>query len=572
MTGTRRYLYGDSKPFPLPCNFLEMLTAATDASVALLGADIRIERARRAMLAAATRANDDFTRLQQLETTLQGALVGYLGEGQAKDVCEETARRLADANRGAIEQVRHEVTNWRDNVFRRAEQSIGRDTLLGSLQELLVHHELPGTVWEAQWKAIGEQTVEVQAVASVPFELRAIVGVTLPPDHTWAQPIKVSSLLAEVTIHVERERKLRKGSRLVPINLERFIVTQVVVTPAEGLLHLRRALKEGTEGYELRIPRDADGQLTMRPLQSGSPVSGELTPLDSDDAAAVRLLWEAIEGPVIRLVSYRTHLIGATFAGTSIEKLKRPGALGEAIVAALAPLVRELKLRSSGAGELNLKLEVEDGRREELFILEDSITNKYGSLPPPQRLVFADFGLSMPPLPAAAGAEEAPRPRPQAALDPTQPALTPLNPDGTPREPETPPPPPASRSADEMSQAFVATVVKEEEPSHPTADFAPDVVSNPDFSFTPVSEPEFRFDGEPGMAPLPVTNPAAAGAAGEKPKEPAASAASPGEFDDSPESISSFDLILISDSGASSDTPDKPAGTGEPETKKSEPG
>jgi hypothetical protein len=71
------------------------------------------------------------------------------------------------------------------------------------------------------------------------------------------------------------------------------------------------------------------------------------------------------------------------------------------LIDAVAPLVRELVLRSPSADELCLKRDVGDGRREEVFIPVSAITDKIALLPAEQRVCFDPFGISPPVLPLA---------------------------------------------------------------------------------------------------------------------------------------------------------------------------
>ncbi|MFH1811528.1 MAG: hypothetical protein ABIJ09_22505 [Pseudomonadota bacterium] len=446
MAASGRYLFGDSTPFPLNQNFLDLLQAATDSCVALLAADARVEKARHATVVASTRADEDLRQIELLFTAVDQALVTFLPEDQAQTVCEETAQRLHKGTRTAFEQVRQQVTAWRDAAIHRAEQSVGRDRLLGSLVSLLVHHELPESTWAVSWQARSEELVEAQAVVTTALGLRAQLEIGVASDTPWARPVRVSTLVAALPLHVPKSGGWFRSTHLATEHLEKYLLAAVQTGGTSRTMRLCKTMKEGAPAVEFYLPEDPAGAITLRHFEVGGPVEGDREPVDPGDGPGLNLLWEAVAKPVLGLAAQRRRLIEAWFRDTPVAHLPRPGVVSEAIIATLAPLVRELRGRSSASGELNLKVEVQDGKREEIFIREDLVTSKWTELPDPQRQVFEAFGF---------GEERA------LEVD----AIV------------------ESRDADEFSIEPV---------SNPEFDYEP--MSNPDFHYQPVSDAELGVE------------------------------------------------------------------------------
>jgi len=104
-------------------------------------------------------------------------------------------------------------------------------------------------------------------------------------------------------------------------------------------------------------------------------------------------LWETIEGELRELIGHRNRLVWARLDDTDAEDLERPGELAENLLMALAPIIREIRVRSRVPGELVLKRDLSNGRREELFVPRKELESKYASLSYEYRACFNAVGL-----------------------------------------------------------------------------------------------------------------------------------------------------------------------------------
>jgi hypothetical protein len=71
-----------------------------------------------------------------------------------------------------------------------------------------------------------------------------------------------------------------------------------------------------------------------------------------------------------------------------------PSQIAEAILTAVAPLVREMRMRSRVPGELILKRDLGGDRREEIFVPRQALWNKMADLAPRHRQLFESIGIS----------------------------------------------------------------------------------------------------------------------------------------------------------------------------------
>ena len=87
-------------------------------------------------------------------------------------------------------------------------------------------------------------------------------------------------------------------------------------------------------------------------------------------------------------------MTGGTFDGKPIRDVDEPEAIFRKMVAVLAPIVREIAKRSGAPGELVLRRDLGEGRREEIYITKAELHEKVLALPPSVRPAFDAFDLS----------------------------------------------------------------------------------------------------------------------------------------------------------------------------------
>jgi hypothetical protein len=111
-----------------------------------------------------------------------------------------------------------------------------------------------------------------------------------------------------------------------------------------------------------------------------------------------------------------------------LEQLEWPETVAHRLLAQLAPVAMEIARRSGAPGELVLRRDVVDGRREEIYVTKADLWERLLVLPPERRIPFAALGLSPPlaaspaaPSLAASSLSEPPPSSGPSALDPSLP-------------------------------------------------------------------------------------------------------------------------------------------------------
>lgn len=384
------YRFGDGTPFPLSENFIETIVAAVDCCVALFQrdaeAEARVERQRLTKRAA----DDELKRLDALKILIETAVTPLLvKKARPTRASQAAAQKIYDAASQIIRQSRMGVARRRDTVIIDAAPAEVDDAALAALEAFFRAHALPRTEWRLRWSANdGKAVADVGAQAT--RELDLAFDVAIPPDSEWARPISVSALLHGMPIQSVIELRGKRRT----VNLDTFMVTEVHVAPGRVALVLRESGKKASSGLHVVMPHSSDTAPLVVVLDKQNQAKSHPFCLDEGGSAGIHALWAAIEARIPELLAARSHLVSARLGGTEAADLPGPSVLAETILMALAPLLREMRMRSKVPGELILKRDLGGDRREEMFVPRRVLWARMQGLSSRHRQVFEAVGLS----------------------------------------------------------------------------------------------------------------------------------------------------------------------------------
>ncbi len=386
-----KYLYGDATPFPFEENFIDTLVAATDCCVALLRLDQAAESSRRAAEQARIDANAEISDLEDLGKAVKTALSGRLGAtNRAKKASEVAAERLAIALDNTVKQNRTAVLRKRDQAV----ASVGLDrtggAVLQTLGKFLREHQLPDTEWRLRWKA-GAGPAEAHVSLGAACGLQAVLEVAIPREHPWAGALPVGQLIHGLGLDLPSDKSwIRGGTRVRRESLDKLVITQVEVSKDRKVVVLSRGKKELVNAFEIVVSSKDQSRPSLKRLDAGNE---EPLFLEGVNADAVGRLWTRIEATVGELSHYRSNIVLASLDKQSVRDVHRPREVAQAILDSVGPIVREMRRRSRMPGEITLKRELGNGRREELFIPKQKLQTKFTELAPGYRDMFEAYGL-----------------------------------------------------------------------------------------------------------------------------------------------------------------------------------
>jgi hypothetical protein len=416
------YRYGDGTPFPLDENFIETLTAAveacTDAFDPITELDSRRERAKEARREAEREGN----RLEDLERSLTSALSPYVPTDKKPGITHNVAQKIAAAAKSAIVEAKRQVDSRVVQMESQATPKSVADEVLKALRPFFDEHQLPKSTWIMSWDVRGlEPSADAMATAG-----RIVAMFRLAPD-PYRAPIRVEQLSDGVVVHMMKKGVWGKA-KPAPIDLGKYVVVAFERAHNEMTVTLKESATKASAGLRFSV---GDSGATWTSITTAGDSDGDANPLDMDDVAPVRQLVERANSALKDLLNRRT-LVDLTLGGKAMYELDEPRIVPLEILNQLTPLARSIRERSRMSGELVLKRDIGDGRREELFVPRATLAQQFARLPPDYRRPFEEMGIS--------GEETQPaimltRP-PASASGNIGPTIDP------PKPPPTPPPPP----------------------------------------------------------------------------------------------------------------------------------
>jgi len=378
------YRYGDGTPFPLDENFIETLTAAvescTNAFVPIAELDARRERAREAR----REAERESGRLDDLEKSLSATLGPYVPTDKKPGVTGSVAQKVAALAKSAIAEAKSQIEGRVRTAEAQASPRNSADAVVQALAPFFNEHQLPKSAWIMSWDVRGNEP-SADAVAAAG---RIQAAFALAPD-PYRAPIRVEQLADGVIVHMMRKGVFGKA-KPAPIDLAKYVMVAFERTHREQIVTLKESATKSAPGLRFAL---TDAGATWVPISAADGAEGDPNPLDPEDVAPVRQLIERANAALKDLI-HKRQLVELTFGGKAISELDEPRIVPLELLQQLTPLSRSIRERSRASGELVLKRDIGDGRREELFVPRATLAQQFARLPLEYRRPFEDMGIT----------------------------------------------------------------------------------------------------------------------------------------------------------------------------------
>jgi hypothetical protein len=379
------YRFGDGTPFPLDENFIETLTAAvescTNAFVPLAELDARREKAREVR----READKELGRLIDLETTVIGSLLAFTPSDSKKpSLTQQVSQKITAGVKTAVSEARRQIESRVAAIDAMAAPKTATDAVLRALRPFFEEQQLPNAKWIMSWDVRGLEPA-ANAVATAG---RISASFSLSPD-PYRAPIRVEQLSEGVIVHMMKKGVFGKA-KPAPIDLGKYVVVAFERTLHESIVTLKENPNKSAQGLRFAV---TDGGATWVSITAASDADGDPNPLDMDDVAPVRQLAERAHAALKDLITRRT-LVDLALGTTPLAELEEPRIIPLELLAQLTPLARTIRERSRMSGELTLKRDIGDGRREELFVPRATLAAQFAKLPDEYRRPFEDMGIT----------------------------------------------------------------------------------------------------------------------------------------------------------------------------------
>jgi hypothetical protein len=378
------YRYGDGTPFPLDENFIETLTTAveacTNAFVPLAELDSRREKAREVR----READKELGRLAELEATVIGSLVPFVPDNKKPSLTQQVSQKITASVKAAVAEARRQVEGRVGATEALAAPKTSADAIFKALRPFFESHQLPNAKWIMSWDVRGAEP-SANAVATGG---RIAASFTLSPE-PYRAPIRVEQLSEGVIVHMMKKGVFGKA-KPAPIDLGKYVVVAFERTTHESIITLKENPNRNAQGLRFAV---SDAGATWVSITAAGDADGDPNPLDLEDVAPIRQLAEKTHAALKDLIHKRT-LVDLSLGATALGDLEEPRIVPLELLAQLTPLARTIREKSRASGELILKRDIGDGRREELFVPRATLTGQFARLPVEYRRPFEDMGIT----------------------------------------------------------------------------------------------------------------------------------------------------------------------------------
>jgi hypothetical protein len=371
-----------------------MLRDGVDCAVRLLSAQHSIRIAEQRSDAAEQAKQTGVAELNALFDNVQNATNRSMSEGMDRTV--RAAAQVVAGARGVMDAAIRDLEAQAAVDVGQSAHIVdkARETMSSAIGQFLEQHTAPDSRLCLQLMASPEANAG-HATIITPYGVSAVFGVAVPPGHAWARPRRVADFSPQLEVQMPQESGwISKRVEMAPVRLERLIISDVMYGERSGVLRLRKAPGSGP-GYQLRVDLESGVNLSMSPVRDDGSLSEEQPfVLEGNDQASMLGLWQSVVQSSWDLMHLRRRMVSAAFGERPLLELDSPRTVAEALIANLAPVVVEISRRSGAPGELVLRRNLGEGRREETYCTHAELLEKICVLPPDLRAVFSPFNLA----------------------------------------------------------------------------------------------------------------------------------------------------------------------------------
>jgi hypothetical protein len=457
------YRFGDGSPLPVQENFIDTLLAAVDACVGAFSAAAELDERRDRAKSARRDAEEELRRLGQMERAVETALAPMKPsvDRLASPSSQAAARALAAA-RTALAPGRQALEQKLQQLAGEPRSERARERTREALAAFFERQQLPDTQWRWSWAhSGGRSSGEAHAAAG-----RFHASFELELDGIWRGVVRVGALVPRLHAIVSKRTILGKRKR-ARVSLDRAGIVSAEEDGGRQVLVLRELAARPSPGWRIVVADPERVGVTLVPIGTGARQVGQEIWLDGAEAEPYLALWTTVEGAMLAHLDERRRLRELLLGEQRLETIGDPAVLGRALLGVLGPIVRQIRTRSRVPGELAIKRDIGDGRREELYVPREQIERRFAMLPASYRRPFEDIGLGRQATAELVSSDDAvtvPEPSPRGSRPKLETAMP----------PPPPPPLPEAKKADGLAKlpAVPPTLPRVPLPPSPAKDAA----------------------------------------------------------------------------------------------------
>lgn len=399
-----RFLFGDSEPFPDGFDFLGALRKFVAASSRTLTLSYEADELERSL---GDRAQEHLRAIEALQAFFDGlsdAITERAARSGAPQLVGPFASQLVDDVEALAEKARRSRAKDLDaeQVDAAARIRERRVEIRSVISDYLIADPLPVLSWALSLGVSGS-IPHGAIILEHPGELTTSFALDVARDAVWGRARKVGELCPGLTMQVGFKKAFLRSS-LHPdvVTLDEMVISGLELGPDSMQLQLRRKIDAPHDSFVVTVDPD---ERTEAPLvkitrlgERGEQGDEPFMP-QGEDAARVEELGSILRAECATLLGRKTRLLSAQLDGEDVFERNLVTVLLQRISDRLAPTAVEVSRHSPNNSELSLKVERDDGRREELYLRKADLLLMVAALPPESLRMYQQ--LAFLPLPAS---------------------------------------------------------------------------------------------------------------------------------------------------------------------------
>lgn len=405
-----RYLYGDSTPFPYEFDFLKTLGAFMTAATRVVQLEAEAQQQARDL----TALSQERVRGLEAVQTLHNQLLAWLGQvvpgtnaGPRGTVSDETHQSALDYARKVKEHSAKVANDQRqhdkdateregaqllaENDRRQAEIKVALDSFFRVAILPVMSSRTSVKLLEGKER---DHRYEVGVVFRNLGEIVTSFLLSTAKSREWSAPRRVADVATGLDLMVGTKKSFFKGV-VTPetVHLDDYLISRADLHDRGCEIALRKKA-ELKDAYVFRISRSDKRGSSGEVDRLEDPNGKSLPPaLDPQDIVKLENLAQAMRASLAELYLEREAVVRVEVDGKDIYKNRIALQVVSRLVRSFAPVVEEITRRSPSEQELSLKLENEQGKREELYLKREELLKTLQPLNAEGRAVFAPLGL-----------------------------------------------------------------------------------------------------------------------------------------------------------------------------------
>ncbi len=365
-----RYLFADSEPFPLEYDFLATLRGFLECGATCLGAVAAIDAQETRVRVERAKAEKYQAALDRFETDAMSGLAAARSASTLSEAITSAADQSVASVRGIVASAKQSVEDELRGVERTARSRIDGqgETIRHALQRFLLKErlEVEDTFFEL---VLENEGYLVSATCRMPEGLTVQYHLDARRRSEWRKARKISEIVGELELQIGMKKKLF-GKQLTPdiVKVGDWSVVAATLGTTRASITLRKRPDSDKDTTILSLRRTAQGVAgdVRKGVERGQERESSI-PTAVEDAGKLAELWDALDRECLGTLAHRESVGDIRLDGEDVLEGRQVVEFLKRYVDMYKPIVTEIAQRSPSAKELSLKIEHDDGHREEIL-------------------------------------------------------------------------------------------------------------------------------------------------------------------------------------------------------------